>query len=354
MARAIWTGSLSFGLVSVPVGLYSATEDKTVHFHQLQAGTADRVRNRRVNERTGDEVEYHEIVKGYDVGDGQFVVVTQEELEAAEPDKSRTIDVTDFVELDEIDPIYFQRTYYLAPQGEQARRAYALLLKVMADTKKVGIATFVMRNKEYLVSLRPGDDVLVLETMFFSDEVRDPRSEIEGVPVDADFSKREVETAKLLIDSMTAKFDPQNYRDSYRERVEELIERKRAGEEIVVEPAPRAPARLVDLADALERSVEAAKSRHRAGQPGPSNRRESASRGAQSARAQATRAASTGAQSSPPAKLRPAGADLSEMSKAELYDRATELDLPGRSKMSREELESALRAANSSRRRRAS
>ncbi len=146
MGRAIWTGSLSFGLVSVPVGLYSATEDKTVRFNQFQAGTPDRVRNRRVNERTGEEVDYRDIVKGFDVGGGEFVIVTPQELEAAEPEKSRTISVTDFVDLDEIDPVYFQRTYYLAPHTEDARRAYALLLKVMSETKKVGVATFVMRS----------------------------------------------------------------------------------------------------------------------------------------------------------------------------------------------------------------
>ena len=262
MGRAIWTGSLSFGLVSVPVGLYSATEDKTVRFNQFQAGTPDRVRNKRVNERTGEEVEYRDVVKGVDVGGGEFVIVTPEELDAVEPEKSRTIAVTDFVDLGEIDPVHFQRTYYLAPQGDQARRAYALLLKVMSESKKVGIATFVMRSKEYLVAVRPGDDVLALETMFFSDEIRDPVKEIEGVPVEEDFTNRELETAKLLIDSMTTKFDSENYHDTYRERVEELVERKRKGEEIVSEPLPKEVAPVVDLADALQRSVEAAKERH--------------------------------------------------------------------------------------------
>jgi len=336
MARAIWTGSLSFGLVSVPVGLFSATEDKTVHFNQFQAGTPDRIRNRRVNERTGEEVEFSDIVKGYDAGGGEYVIVTPEELEGVEPEKSRTIDVTDFVDLEEIDPIYYQRTYYLAPQGEQARRAYGLLLKVMSESKKIGIATFVMRNKEYLVAVRPGEDVLALETMYFSDEIRDPRSEIDGIPVEAEFTKRELDTAKLLVDSMNAKFDPANYRDTYRERVEELVERKRNGEEIVLGPAPKKAAPVVDLAEALQRSVEAAKGR----------RRPVASK-------QDPRPASDGRDRSS-GKSRAGGSDLAALSKSDLYERAAELDVPGRSKMSRQELEEALRAASSTRRRRAS
>jgi DNA end-binding protein Ku len=264
-----------------------------------------------------------------------------------EPEKSRTIDVTDFVDLDEIDPIYFQRTYYLAPQGEQARRAYALLLKVMSESKKVGIATFVMRNKEYLVAVRPGDDVLALETMFFADEIRDPRYEIAAIPVEANFTKRELETAKLLIDSMTARFDPQNYRDTYRERVEELVERKRMGEEIVSEPASKRDVPVVDLADALRRSVEAAKGRHRA----------AAAKTAQQGRSAGTArptGSGRGAAASRGSPRLGAGVDLSELSKSDLYERATELDVPGRSKMSRQELEGAVRAASGSRRRRAS
>jgi DNA end-binding protein Ku len=358
MGRAIWTGSLSFGLVSVPVGLYSATEDKTVRFNQFQAGTPDRVRNRRVNERTGEEVEYRDIVKGFDVGGGEFVVVTPEELEAVEPEKSRTISVTDFVDLDEIDPVYFQRTYYLAPHTDDARRAYALLLKVMSETKKVGIATFVMRSKEYLVAVRPGGDVLALETMFFSDEIRDPAEEIEGVPVEMDFTKRELETAKLLIDSMTTAFEAENYHDTYRESVEGLVERKRHGEEIVSEPAPKKAAPVVNLAEALQRSIEVARERHLAGGVGRVRERAQGS-------LEGPPGPRTPVEEARPAERRPgpthrsssrdgARDELSGMSKVELYERATELDVSGRSKMSRLELEAAVRAAGGSRRRRAS
>jgi DNA end-binding protein Ku len=358
MARAIWTGSLSFGLVSVPVGLYSATEDKTVHFNQIQAGTADRVRNRRVNERTGEEVEFRDVVKGFEVAAGEYVVLTPEELEGVEPQKSRTIDVADFVDLEEIDPIYFQRSYYLAPQGEAARRAYALLLRVMSHSKKVGIATFVMRNKEYLVAVRPGGDVLALETMFFADEIRDPRSEIDGIPVEADFTERELETAELLLDSMTASFDPQNYHDTYRERVEELVEHKRKGEEIVAQAVPEEPARVIDLADALQKSVEAAKDRHRAATPNRAGRADRDGRPFVAEKSPKARPTPHGRSGVPGVKRvtsrSPGVEDLSGMSRSDLYQRATELDVPGRSKMNREELEAALRTAGSSRRRRAS
>ena len=155
MAKAIWTGSLSFGLVNVPVGLYSATEDRSIHFNQFRAGTSERVRNKRVGEQTGDEVAYADIVKGYDLGGGEYVILTPEELASVAPGPSRTIEVTDFVELADIDPIYFDKPYFLAPHGKNGDRAYELLRQVMADTNKVAIATFVMRDKQYLVAIRP-------------------------------------------------------------------------------------------------------------------------------------------------------------------------------------------------------
>jgi DNA end-binding protein Ku len=163
MARAIWTGSVSFGLVSVPVGLYSATEDHTVHFSQFEKDTPDRIRYRRVNERTGEEVDYSDIVKGYDVGGGDYVIVTPEDLEEVEPGRSRTIEITDFVDQHEIDPIFYRNSYYLAPDGDAAERAYGLLLQAMQDRDRVAIACFVMRAKQYLAAIRPAGDVLVLE-----------------------------------------------------------------------------------------------------------------------------------------------------------------------------------------------
>jgi DNA end-binding protein Ku len=264
VARAIWTGSLSFGLVNVPVGVYSATDDKTVHFNQLQRDTADRVRMKRVNERTGEEVPYDEIVKGYDIGGGKFVIIDSEELEAVEPGRSRNIEITDFVNLSDIDPVFYKSTYYLAPQGRDAQRAYALLRQAMLEQQKVGVATFVLRNKQHLVAVRPDNKVLALETMYFADEVRDPLSELDTLPGDdVTFRDREIDTAKLLIDSMTADWEPEQYRDTYRDAVEELIERKSRGEVVAHERPEEPAAPVVDLMEALRASVEAARDQRR-------------------------------------------------------------------------------------------
>jgi DNA end-binding protein Ku len=264
MARAIWTGSVAFGLVNVPVGLFAATEDRTVHFNQFQEGTSDRIRYKRVNERTGREVDLAQIVRGHEVGDGDYVLLSDEELEAVEPGRSRTVDITDFVDLAEIDPIYYQKSYYLGPRGEGAARPYALLHRAMADTGKAGIATFVMHGQQYLATIRAAEpDVLVLETMFFADEVRDAAGVIEDLPADETFRGRELTIAKQLIASMTTGWDPANYRDTYRERVEDLIKRKQRGEEIVTEGGAPEDSNVVDLMDALRRSAEEMRRRPR-------------------------------------------------------------------------------------------
>ena len=260
MARTIWTGSLSFGLVNVPVGLYTATRDRSIHFNQFEEGTSDRIRYKKINERTGEEVDNARIVKGVDIGGGDYVILSDDELEAAAPERSRAIEITDFVDLDAIDPIYYRTTYYLAPQGDGAGKAYALLRKAMRASNKVGIATIVMRGKEYLVAVRPEDDVLALETMYFADEVRSPTDEL---PVagseagDAGLSDRELTTAQLLIDSMASEWEPDQYHDTYRQRVEELIDQKRRGEEIVTEAEPPRQSNVVDLMEALQASVSA-------------------------------------------------------------------------------------------------
>jgi len=340
MPRAIWTGSLSFGLVNVPVGLFSATDDKAIHFNQFQAGTADRIRQKRVNERTGEEVEYADVVKGYDLGDGEYVIVTPEELESVEPGRSRTIEITDFVDLDAIDPIYYKSTYYLGPQGEQAVRPYALLREAMGQSNKVAVASLVLRTKEHLVTIRPTQSVLALETMYFADEIRDPMKEVPGVPADVEFSGRELNTAQLLIDSMTSKWDPNLYEDQYRKRVEGLIDEKRQGKVIVTERPETQPTKVVDLVEALQASVEAARS-HR---PGAHIAVPGAPTGARGKRAARGPSAATAS----PARG-------SNLSKSELLARAAELGIPGRSKMTREELETAVAgAAKPTRRRKAS
>jgi DNA end-binding protein Ku len=357
MARAIWTGSLSFGLVNVPVGLYSATEDKSIHFNQFEEGTADRVRNKRVNERTGEEVPYEKVVKGYDLGGGEFVIVSPDELAAVAPGPSKTIDVSDFVDLGEIDPIYFERPYYLAPQGKGADRAYALLLEAMTTMNKVAIAQFVMRDKQYLVAIRPHDQALVLETLRFADEVRDPAQEIDVIPVNANFEDRELEMARLLIDSMTNDWNPELYRDTYREKVEDLVEQKRSGAVTVVEAPEAPPAPVVDLLAALQASVDAAKggrggARSAVASAGSGSRstgpRKSVSRGttrtATATKGDAARKGSTRARDGK-ATREAVGVAADGASKTELLKQAAELGIPGRTKMSRTELQRAVRKA---------
>ena len=265
MARAIWTGSVSFGLVNVPVGLFSATQDHDVHFHQFEKGTKSRVRNQRVNEKTGDEVDYSDVVKGAELEDGGYVMITQEELESVEPTRSRTIDISDFVEASEIDPIHYQKSYYLAPSDDSAKKAYTLLVKAMEKAERIGVATFVMRGKQYLAAIRPSGNVLVLETMFFADEVRDPAKELDQLPTRVKVSDKDLGMAVKLIKAMTSGWDPKNYRDTYTERVQKLIAAKKKDREVVLpEYDEEDGAKVVDLLEALQASLDSAKG-HKAG-----------------------------------------------------------------------------------------
>jgi DNA end-binding protein Ku len=262
MPRAVWKGALNFGLVNVPVGLYSATQDKTVHFNQLEAGTSDRIRYKKVNERTGDEVPADKIVKGFDLGGGDYVLLSDDELETAEAKKSHLVEITDFVDLDQIDPVYYRSTYYLAPEGEAAKKAYALLREVMRQANKVAIGTVVMRNKEYPVAIRPDDEVLKLETMYFADEIRSPTKELPDLPGSTEVTDREVQMAGLLLASMESTWDPAKYHDTHREKVQALIEAKRQGDEIVtgVESEPTAT-KVVDLMEVLSASIDSVKAK---------------------------------------------------------------------------------------------
>ena len=324
MARAIWTGSITFGLVSIPVGLFAATEDHTVHFHQFQRGTADRVRNQRVNERTGDEVDYDDIVKGADVGDGEHVVVEPAELEAIAPGRSQSLEISDFVDLAEIDPLYFDRTYWLAPTADGDAGPYALLLQAMSDTGRAGIGTFVMRGKQHLAAVRPDRDVLALETLYFADEVRDPRAELKNLPEPRTRRRddRELDMATRLIDSMSTHWEPEQYHDTYRERVEQLIEDKRHGHEVVTEAEPPEPTEMSDLLQALQRSVDAA----REGSSGNA----ASSTGGRGRKRRSGRTAGRGRNGDAAA------------TKTQLLRRARELGVPGRSSMSRDELADAV------------
>jgi DNA end-binding protein Ku len=270
MARAIWSGVLSFGLVSVPVELYSATEAHGPVFHQFEKGTADRIRYQRVNERTADEVEYSDIVKGADIGGGNYVLLDQDELDSIAPGRSRLIDIHTFVDLDEIDPLYFDKAYFLGPGGEETEKLYALLREAMGSSGKVAIASFVMRGKEYLAAVRADGEVLVLETLFFADEVRDPHQQIPDLPGRVELSRQELSMARQLIDAMTGPWKPGDYHDTYTDRVKNLIDAKEHQREF--QPAEEAPAptNAVDLTEALQSSVEAA--RNRSGQKAPAEK----------------------------------------------------------------------------------
>jgi DNA end-binding protein Ku len=272
MARAIWSGVLSFGLVAVPVELYSATEAHRPAFHQFAEGTADRIRYQRVNERTGDEVEYADIVKGADTGGGNYVMLDQDELDSVAPGRSRSLDVHTFVDLDEIDAIYFDKTYFLGPGGEEAAKPYTLLRDAMEDSGKAAIASFVMRGKEYLAAVRADGDLMALETLFFADEVRDPRAEIGDLPGPVKLSRQEVRMGRQLVDSMSGPWTPSDYRDTYTDRVNELIEAKKNEQEF--QPAAEAPAatNVSDLTAALQASVDAAKKSRRGKPAGGGNR----------------------------------------------------------------------------------
>ena len=258
MPRAIWTGAISFGLVTVPVRLYSAVNRKTVSFNQLDSSDNGRIAQKRINPRTGEEVPYERIVKGFAVAPDSYVVITNEELDALEPEKTRTIDIEDFVEQSEIDPIFYDHPYYLAP-GPGGAKPYRLLLDAMRETDKVAIARVVIRSKESLVAIRPAGDVLEMSTMLFADEVADP-TRIDELPDPGDVktTDKELKIAKQLVDSLAGPFEPDKYKDEYREQVLALIERKAAGEEIAVQEAPEAtPTEVPDLMSALQASLDA-------------------------------------------------------------------------------------------------
>jgi DNA end-binding protein Ku len=257
MARAIWSGAISFGLVNIPVKLFSAVSKKTVRFHQIDSKSGQRIRQQRVGP-DGEEVKYDDIVKGYEISPERYVTIAPEELESLEPQKTRTIDIEAFVDLEQIDPIFYDHPYYLAPD-KGAEKAYKLLVDAMEEAGKVAIARVVIRSKESLVALRPREGVLAMETMLFADEVINPDS-LDELTVDGGkTSKRELDMAKQLIESLSADFEPEAYRDEYRERVLELIERKAAGETITIEAPEEEPQKVPDLMAALEASIAASK-----------------------------------------------------------------------------------------------
>ncbi|HEX2382838.1 MAG TPA: Ku protein [Acidimicrobiales bacterium] len=271
MARAIWSGSISFGLVNIPVKLYNAVSRKSVSFNQIDRRTGARIRYRKVSAADEAEVSNEDIVKGYELPSGEYVLIDDDELAALDPEAVRTIDIEEFVDLADIDPIYYDAAYYLAPD-KATTKPYALLAEAMERSQKVGIARFVMRSKQYLAAVRPKDGKLLLSTMVYPDEVNDADgiNELDGLD-GVDVSDRELGMAEQLIASLSGPFEPEKFEDTYRNQVLGLIERKAAGEtELVAAPQPVAADKVVDLMAALEASVSAAKEarkRHPTGRP---------------------------------------------------------------------------------------
>jgi DNA end-binding protein Ku len=262
MARAIWTGSISFGLLNVPVRLYSAVARRSIALREIRESDNARIKHRRVAEGTDEEVPYEEIVKAFEITPGNYVPLTKDEMSALAPEKTRAIDVLDFVDIEEIDPMYFDSPYYLGP-AEGAEKAYSLLAAAMEASGKAAIARFVFRNKEHLAAIRASNGVLTLTTMRFADEVVPPNELDDVLPQKKPkVAKREQEMAEQLIDSLSTHFDPSGYRDEYREQLLGLIERKAEGKEIVT-PEAEAPTatKAPDLMAALEESIAAVKDR---------------------------------------------------------------------------------------------
>ncbi|MBA3686536.1 MAG: Ku protein [Planctomycetes bacterium] len=261
MGRPIWTGSISFGIVNIPVKLYSAVRDRSVHFHQVSASHKKRIRYKKVAEGTDDEVAAADIIKAFEVSKGRYVTIDEGEMAKLAAGKSKTIDIIDFVALDEIDPLFFEQPYYLAPD-ERAGRSFWLLVDALEQSGRVAIAQFVMRSKEYLGALRPVDGMLCLETMRYEDEIVRPQDLDEEVLKREEPRERELAVAMQLIDSMTTGFDPARYKDQYRERVLSFVEKKAEGkgaeiledEEWTESGKPR-KGEVIDLMAALEKSL---------------------------------------------------------------------------------------------------
>jgi DNA end-binding protein Ku len=261
VARAIWSGVISFGLVSVPVGLYTATSEHQPTFHQFQEGTTDRIHYKRVNERTGREVEFDKIVRGADVGDDSYVILSDDDLASVAPGRSRMLEVERFVALDEVDPIYFNKAYYLAPSDETAQKTYALLRDAMAKSGRAAIGSFVMHGKEHLAALRASGEVMILSTLFFADEVRDAKKQLDKLPGKPSFKGQEMQMATQLIESMTGPWKPGDYRDSYTDRINKLIKAKSKDKSVRLADEAPEPTNVTDLMEALRASVDAAKGR---------------------------------------------------------------------------------------------
>lgn len=253
--RSIWNGAITFGLISIPVRLFTAVEEKDISFRQLHAKDNGRIRYKRTCEVCGEEVPYEDIVRGYEYEKDAYVVFTEEELERIPGDSIKAIDIVSFVPLEEIDPIYFNRSYYVAPEPS-GLKAYKLLEKALGDSGRVGVAKVTLREKEYLSTLRIADGVFVLETMHWPDEIRE--AAFEELNKKVEIRQQELQMAKTLVDNLTDHFDPKQFADAYRDRLEEAAQQKIEGEEVTFAPT-KEPAKVADLMEALRASVEATK-----------------------------------------------------------------------------------------------
>ena len=307
MPRAMWKGAISFGLVTIPVAVYPATEEKTLRFNQLHAEDGGRIRMKRTCSIDGEDVDFEQIVKGYEYEKDRYVILSDDDFDAIPVESSRAIDIVQFVDLDEIDPMMYKKSYYLVPE-ETGAKAYALLREAMSQDNRVGIAKVSFRDKEHLAALRFKGDAFVLETMFWPDEIREV--EFGGVDVNAKVREQELEMARTLIEKLTSEWGPEGFRDEYREALLQIVEKKIAGEEIeFVQPEPTA--KVVDLMEALKASVAAAKKEAVAEAPGarakrPTTKRPPAKRGP--AKPTAAKAAAKAAAKKPAAPRKKAAA----------------------------------------------
>jgi DNA end-binding protein Ku len=273
MPRPVWNGTITFGLVNIPVKLYNRTNKTAVRFHQLRKTDGCRIHYNKVCSSDGEEVKGQEIVRGYEISPQRYVRVSAAELDALYPEATRAIEIEDFVKLDQIDPIYYQQSFYLVPD-KGAAKSYALLRQAMENTGRVGIARFVLRNKEYLAALRPAGRALCLSAMLFHDEVVDPSVLESDAPAESQPENSELRMAVKLIESMAANFDPAKYRDTFRQKLTALIESKAAGEQQILRPAAPDKGKVIDIMAALEASLAASKGKF----PDKPRRRKGASR----------------------------------------------------------------------------
>lgn len=308
MPRSLWTGSLSFGLVNVPVRLVTAARDQDLHFQQLHKKDNAPIEMQRWCSKEKSAVDWEEIAHSYELKKGKVVVVTDEELAAAEPRKTRTIDIEQFVDLADVDPIYFDHPYYLEPaaENEGATRAYQLLVSAMGDSERAALGRFVMRTKEYLALIRVREGALALITMRFGDEVRSPKKVDTASAKKRKPTRSQLEQAVALIESMSVPWEPEKYKDRYRARLRDIVGRKRKGETVKAPQAEKQPGAAPDLMAALERTLEEIRGRRDGGRADGD------------------------------------GAELEKLSRSELYERARKQDIAGRSQMSKDELIKAL------------